>query len=53
MSENPFYIVSDTHLGAVPRSTEAAFRRFLAGLRGRASGLLIGGDLFDILRSRP
>jgi UDP-2,3-diacylglucosamine hydrolase len=47
MSEKPFYIVSDTHLGAVPRSTETTFRRFLSHVRDHASGLLIGGDLFD------
>jgi hypothetical protein len=29
MSEKPVYVVSDTHLGAVPRDTERAFRGFL------------------------
>lgn len=47
MTEKPYLIVSDTHLGAVPRTTERAFRDFLAWTRGSASGLLINGDLFD------
>lgn len=47
MIDKPFLIVSDLHLGAVPRSTEGQFRRFLAEQASRASGLLINGDLFD------
>ncbi len=47
MSDLPYLIVSDTHLGAVPPSTERAFRDFLAAAPGSASGLLINGDLFD------
>jgi UDP-2,3-diacylglucosamine hydrolase len=47
MPEKPFLIVSDIHLGAVPRSTERAFREFLAHAAETASGLLINGDLFD------
>src|SRR5690606_4098149 len=47
MSEKPFLIVSDTHLGAVPESTERAFRHFLETEARSASGLLINGDLFD------
>src|SRR5215211_1640097 len=47
MSDLPYLIVSDAHLGAVPRATEAAFRDFLAHVPGAASGLLINGDLFD------
>lgn len=47
MSDLPYLIVSDTHLGAVPRATEAAFRDFLRQVPGNASGLLINGDLFD------
>lgn len=48
MSDNPVYVVSDLHLGAVPAETERRFRRFLAhiGATG-ASGLVINGDLFD------
>jgi UDP-2,3-diacylglucosamine hydrolase len=47
MQPKPFFIVSDVHLGAVPASTERAFRRFLSHARESASGLLINGDLFD------
>jgi UDP-2,3-diacylglucosamine hydrolase len=47
MSTRPFLIVSDVHLGAVPPSTERAFRDFLDFARAEASGLLINGDLFD------
>ena len=43
----PFLVVSDVHLGAVPASTEASFRRFLDYVRENASGLLINGDLFE------
>ncbi|MDB4947637.1 MAG: Calcineurin-like phosphoesterase superfamily domain protein [Gemmatimonadetes bacterium] len=47
MSHKPVYVVSDTHLGAVPPATERAFRGFLAHVREHASELLINGDLFD------
>jgi UDP-2,3-diacylglucosamine hydrolase len=47
MQDKPFLIISDIHLGAVPRSTERAFRDFLAHAQEVASGLLINGDLFD------
>lgn len=47
MATKPFLIVSDIHLGAVPRATERAFREFLALVKETASGLLINGDLFD------
>jgi UDP-2,3-diacylglucosamine hydrolase len=43
----PFLVVSDLHLGAVPVSTEASFRRFLDWTSEHASGLLINGDLFE------
>lgn len=43
----PFLVVSDLHLGAVPASTEASFRRFLDWTRESASALLINGDLFE------
>lgn len=43
----PAVVVSDVHLGAVPASTERAFRRFLDRVAERASELLINGDLFD------
>jgi UDP-2,3-diacylglucosamine hydrolase len=47
MSEKPVYVVSDTHLGAVPPETERAFRSFLEHVAREASYLLINGDLFD------
>jgi UDP-2,3-diacylglucosamine hydrolase len=47
MTDRPFFVVSDIHLGAVPRTTERAFREFLAFAGERASGLMINGDLFD------
>ena len=47
MDAKPVYVVSDIHLGAVPRETERAFRRFLDHVAEHASFLLINGDLFD------
>jgi UDP-2,3-diacylglucosamine hydrolase len=47
MTQRPFLIVSDTHLGAVPPATERAFRQFLEREASGAAGLLINGDLFD------
>jgi UDP-2,3-diacylglucosamine hydrolase len=47
MSEKPVYVVSDIHLGAVPRETERAFRAFLQHVTREAQSLLINGDLFD------
>src|SRR5688572_5055615 len=47
MTNRPFLIVSDIHLGAVPSGTERAFRAFLAHVAEHSSGLLINGDLFD------
>lgn len=41
------YIVSDTHLGAVPQATERAFIQFLRDITPDAKSLLINGDLFD------
>lgn len=41
------FIVSDIHLGAVPREKERAFVSFLEHVGGHASSLLIAGDLFD------
>ena len=46
-NRRPVLVVSDTHLGAVPDSTERAFRNFLEQEAPAASGLLINGDLFD------
>jgi len=47
MSEKPVYVVSDTHLGAVPAATEREFRGFLDHVAREAGSLLINGDLFD------
>lgn len=41
------YIVSDTHLGAVPAERERAFVSFLEHAGTNAATLLINGDLFD------
>jgi UDP-2,3-diacylglucosamine hydrolase len=43
----PCYIVSDAHLGVASLEVERSFVRFLRGLEGRASSLVINGDLFD------
>jgi UDP-2,3-diacylglucosamine hydrolase len=43
----PCYIVSDTHLGVASLDIERSFVAFLRGLSGRASSLIINGDLFD------
>jgi len=43
----PDYILSDVHLGAVPRETERALLRFLAHVGANAGQLLLPGDLFD------
>lgn len=51
MSERAVVFVSDAHLGADPRplerEREAALHRFLESLPGRASELVVVGDLFD------
>lgn len=47
MSPKPVFIVSDIHLGAVPSTTEAAFRRWLLHVKASASRLIVNGDLFD------
>jgi UDP-2,3-diacylglucosamine hydrolase len=47
MESKPVYVVSDTHLGAVPAATERAFRGFLRHVGEHAGELLINGDLFD------
>ena len=43
----PDFIVSDVHLGAVPRETELELVRFLDRVGEEAASLLIAGDLFD------
>lgn len=47
MMDRPDFIVSDIHLGAVPRATERAFIEFLEYVGGHGRSLLIVGDLFD------
>ncbi len=47
MPSGPVFIVSDVHLGAVPRETEEAFRRWLRHVRESGSRLIVNGDLFD------
>ena len=43
----PCYIVSDAHLGVASLDIERSFVGFLRELMGRASSLIINGDLFD------
>jgi UDP-2,3-diacylglucosamine hydrolase len=45
--DGPLIVVSDLHLGAVPTSTERAFRRFLDHHAAESSVLLINGDLWE------
>ena len=47
MLRAPCYIVSDAHLGVASLDVERSFVGFLRGLAGRASSLVINGDLFD------
>ena len=47
MLRAPCYIVSDAHLGVASLDIERKFVAFLRGLSGRASSLVINGDLFD------
>jgi UDP-2,3-diacylglucosamine hydrolase len=47
MSWESLVIVSDAHLGAVPRSVEEAFLAFLDEVPRLGDSLLINGDLFD------
>jgi UDP-2,3-diacylglucosamine hydrolase len=47
MNDRPSIIVSDLHLGAVPRAHEEAFIEFLAQVPERTGDLVINGDLFD------
>ena len=44
---DPAYIISDTHLGAATPEVERDLLGFLRALRGRASTLVVNGDLFD------
>lgn len=47
MPSPPAYIISDTHLGAASPEVERTLLGFLRALRGRASTLVVNGDLFD------
>ncbi len=47
MTDRPSIIISDLHLGAVPRAHEEAFLSFLARVPEKTSDLVINGDLFD------
>ncbi|MGI9140806.1 MAG: UDP-2,3-diacylglucosamine diphosphatase [Gemmatimonadaceae bacterium] len=41
------YLISDIHLGAAPAGVERELLGFLRALKGRASTLVVNGDLFD------
>ena len=43
----PCYLISDAHVGHAPDTVERALLAFLRRLPGRASSLLINGDLFE------
>jgi UDP-2,3-diacylglucosamine hydrolase len=43
----PCYVISDIHLGHASSDTERLLLSFLRALPGRASSLLINGDLFE------
>ena len=43
----PCYVISDVHLGHASAETERSLISFLRALPGRASALLINGDLFE------
>ena len=43
----PCYLISDVHVGHAPDTVERALLAFLRRLPGRASSLLINGDLFE------
>ena len=43
----PAYVVSDAHLGAVPGARAADLADWLRYVRGRASHLVLNGDIFD------
>jgi UDP-2,3-diacylglucosamine hydrolase len=43
----PCFVISDVHLGFAPAETERSLIAFLRQLPGRASSLVINGDLFE------
>lgn len=47
MSETPYYILSDSHVGAASAGTTAALLAFLRALRGRPGTLVLNGDILD------
>ena len=47
MLPEPCYIFSDAHLGAASPEVERQVLQFLRSLHGRASSLVVNGDLFD------
>jgi UDP-2,3-diacylglucosamine hydrolase len=47
MSEARVLVVSDAHLGGVPKAVEAAFHAFLDDVPQAGDHLLINGDLFE------
>jgi UDP-2,3-diacylglucosamine hydrolase len=47
MPHRPVFIISDVHLGAVPRATELALCQWLEHAGDAASRVVINGDLFD------
>lgn len=47
MLASPCYVISDQHLGFARREVEHDVLAFLRHLRGRASSLVLNGDLFE------
>ena len=47
MLPEPCYVFSDAHLGAASPEIERQVLHFLRSLHGRASSLVVNGDLFD------
>ncbi len=47
MANNPVFVTSDLHLGAVPAETERSFIRWLSHAGQESSGVVLNGDLFD------
>ncbi|MEX2467810.1 MAG: UDP-2,3-diacylglucosamine diphosphatase [Gemmatimonadota bacterium] len=44
---HPVYLASDVHLGAIPLEQEQAFMAWLEHAAGKASRIVVNGDLFD------
>jgi UDP-2,3-diacylglucosamine hydrolase len=43
----PCYLFADAHLGVASREIERSAQRFVRSLQGRATSVIINGDLFD------